>query len=155
MSDTDLLNEIISRYTVGYRKEAEQVRVENHGDLQVVHMTGYPEAPSHGALVDVHFIKVGFTEASADEDAFRDALKQAMVGHGVFSDLSADEFKQGPSYITVGGWLGSQDQALRLFALIEHYGMGEVITPARLHITGEEADKMAGVGYVLGLLRNA
>ncbi len=155
MPDTDALNDIIRRYTIPYRKDAELIRMEDVGGIRVIHVNGYPEAPSHGELVDVHFLKVGFTEASADVEAFRNALKQALTGHGEFCDLTAKDFAGGPSYTTVGGWLGDQTQALLLFALIQHYGMGECITPERLRMPEDTWDAMAGAGYVMGMLRTS
>lgn len=156
MPSTDRLNEIIRNYTVAYRKDAEVIKEKDVGNVHVVEIMGYPQAPSHGELVDVHFIKIGFTEASADQDAFLDAFDEAVAGTGEFGVvLTKDDFHGGPSYITVGGWLGSQDQALRLFALFAHYGLGDVITPATLHMTGEQADQAAGMGLVMGLFRKS
>jgi hypothetical protein len=118
----------------------------------VVHITGHPEAPSRGELVDVHFIKIGFTEASAEEAAFLDALLKAVKGQGAFCSMSLEQFAEGPSYIDVGGWLGDQEQALRLFGLIQHYGLGDVFTPATLGVEGDEADELAGRGMVMATL---
>jgi hypothetical protein len=148
MPDTDRLNQVIRNYTIAYRK-GEVVEEVDVGGIKVIHVTGYPETPSHGQLVDVHFLNIGFTEASADKDAFLDALKQALVGHGEFCDVDQHRLSGGPSYIETGAWLGSQDQALRFIALGAHYGLWDVVTPALLHITGVDADRLAGNGMVM------
>lgn len=148
MPDTDRLNEVIRDYTVAYRKGAE-VTEKTVGGLKVIEVFGYPQTPSRGDLVDVHFINVGFTEASVDEQAFLDALVQALSGSGEFQNMDRARLASGPSYIETGAWLGSQDQALRFIALGAHYGLWDVITPATLHITGEQADMLAGGGMVM------
>lgn len=148
MPDTDALNAVISQQTVAYRKGAEVTKREV-GDIQVVEVVGYPETPSHGELVDVHFINIGFTEEAADKQALVDALKQALTGVGEFGvTIDADRMRGGPSYIETGGWLGSQDQALRLYGLMQHHGLGTVVIPESMGVIGEAADALAGRGMV-------
>jgi len=148
MPDTDALNAVIRQQAQGYRKGAEG-QVEQVGGMKIVHIVGYPETPSHGELVDLHFINVGFTEAAADKQAFVDALKQALTGHGEFCDIDGARLKGGPSYIEVGGWLGSQDQALLFYGLLQHHGFGTVIIPESMGIIGDAADDLAGRGMVM------
>jgi hypothetical protein len=66
-----------------------------------------------------------------------------------------DRLKAGPSYIELGAWLGDQHTALIVMALGEHHGLWKVITPATLKSEGEEADTLAGLGYVMISLTNA
>lgn len=99
--------------------------------------------------VDVHFVVVGFTEHAADEPGFVAALRAALDGPGEFGPLFTKEFLAGPSYIALGGWLGSQDLALRFMALGELYELWKVITPGFLGVSGAQADQMAGSGWVL------
>jgi hypothetical protein len=142
------LNEFISRTTIAYRKGAE-VTVEDRDGITVVHVVGYPETPSRGVLVDVHFLNIGFTEAIAGTTA-REFLDLVTVAeHGEFADMPLDTIKGGPSYISYGGWLGSQDQALRFLALGEYYRLWKVITPGVMHIEGAQADSLAGSGFVM------
>lgn len=156
MTPIEQLAHDVSRCTLAYRKEVEVVKVEEVGPIRVVHINDYPEVPaSYGDLVDVHFLKIGFTEAAADQEWFESSLYQAIADHGVFADISREDWRGGPSYISVGGWIGSQDLALRLFALIKHYGLGDLITPAELHVTDPEtADALAGRGMVMCTLRH-
>lgn len=102
-----------------------------------------------GKVIDTHFIPVGITEAAADREGFTQALDAALADHGEFCDVSAARLREGPSYIELGGWLGDQSLALRFMALAEFQGRGKVITPAILGLTGEDAEKAAGNGYVL------
>lgn len=145
----DVLNERLNRETRVYRKGAEAT-VKQVGPITVYEVFGYPETPSAGQLVDVHFVTVGFTEAAADPDGFRDDLAAACDSPGEFQHLSMEQLQQGPSYITLGSWLGSQDQALRLLALGVHYRVWDhVVTPERLHMPEDKWDHFAGMGYVM------
>lgn len=144
---TTALNDFVRRVTVAYRK-GEEVTVTENGAVRVIEINGYPTAPDSTG-VDVHFLMIGFTP-EVDEITpleFVDMIVDAETGE--WMSFLLDEFKQGPSYITIGAWLGSQDQALRFMALGEHYGLWHVITPAKLGATGERADKMAGTGFVM------
>lgn len=143
----ETLNAFIANATLAFRK-GEAYEEKDVGGVKVITVNGYPEAPSRGALVDVHFLMIGFTEAAAiDKDEFVSMIKDAE--HGEFMDMSLDDLAQGPSYINTGAWLGSQDLALRFIALGSHYGLWDVVTPALLHITGAQADQMAGAGFVM------
>lgn len=144
------LNDLITEQTLPFRK-GEEVRVEQKDGITVVNIDGFPPSPIQGKLVDVHFIQVGFTEASADKAAFLKATQEALSpGAGEFADMDAATLAQGPSYITLGGWLGDQTQALLFMALCCHHEVGTVITPATLGITEpEEADVLAGRGMVM------
>jgi hypothetical protein len=55
----------------------------------------------------------------------------------------------GPSYIEVGAELGSQDMALRLFALGQVLGFWTLITPVTCGFAGEEARALAGQGWIM------
>lgn len=143
------LNEVIREATTCYRKDDEMVSIKNVGNVDVYTLTGYPTADAGGEqeLIDVHFLLVGFrTEKVPTAQRFLELIVAARQGE--FSPMTVEELKGGPSYITLGGWLGSQDQALRFIALGKHLEMWDVITPATLGVTGAEADQMAGVGFV-------
>lgn len=144
------LNEVITEQTLPFRK-GEEVRVEEKDGITVVTIDGFPPSPSHGKLIDLCFIQVGFSEAAADKEAFVKATKNALLpGAGEFSDMDAKTLADGPSYITLGGWLGDQTQALLFMALCEFHGLGKVLTPAALGITDQEqALELAGRGMVM------
>jgi hypothetical protein len=141
------LGHFVLSATLAYRKGVEFSEREV-GNVKVFEINGYPETPSHGALVDVHFLSIGFTEkASITKAEFLSMVNKARDGE--FQDLSLEDFAGGPSYLTIGGWLGSQDLALRFMALGQFLGVWMVITPERLGVTGTQADALAGGGMVM------
>jgi hypothetical protein len=143
----NLLCDFIRRATDAYRK-GDEVTVRQSGPLRVVEISTYPETPDRGRLVDVHFLSVGFTEAAViSKRAFLEMIYDAEIGE--FADMPLPTLAGGPSYITLGGWLGSQDLALRFIALGEFIGTWEAITPGRLGVTGPKADTLAGGGLVM------
>lgn len=136
----DAVNEIIDATTTVFRKGAE---VEQQGN--VTHVWGYPhvdDTPADLVKVDLHFVVVGVNPTKAEEQA--DELRSLLSQYP-----HPDRLAQGPSYIEVGGELGSQEYALRLFALGKVLAMWDVVTPERLGIEGSEADEMAGMGLVM------
>lgn len=146
-----LLAKVVREQTIAYRK-GEVVKTEQQGAIRVVTIDAFPEAPYHGTLVDVHFIEIGFTEAAADRQGFLDALTAAIPTEGEWTNLSLHDFEGGPSYITIGGWIGDQTLALQFMALCKFHEVGEVITPATIGIEGEQADLLAGRGMVMMML---
>ena len=141
---TIALARFVGDATVEYRKGAEVEQKDS-----ATHIYAMPEVPSRGVLVDVHFISVGFTELAADREPFVRLLVAALNAPGEFGDISPERFCNGPSYIEIGAWIGSQDLALRLMALGELFKIWDVITPAGLGMTGPEANQMAGMGLVM------
>lgn len=142
----------IGKTTVEYRK-GEKVTERDVGNVHVVEVYAMPPVPDKGVLVDVHFMKIGFTEA-VDKEEFIKALAEAVAGdgEGYYQNINAEQFLGGPSYIAIGAWLGSQDLALRLIALVEFYGLGTVITPQvmfRDTLPEEAANEFAGRGFVM------
>jgi len=103
------------------------------------------EAPKHS--VDVHFYWV-----SAKGAPTKDELLALLVAHYP----KMERLKGGPSYIEIGGELGSQELALRLIGLGELVGLWKAITPKVLRMEGPLADQMAGSGFVMaGGLKDA
>lgn len=150
MTPIETLIARIDRETLVYRKGPE-ITVRDVGPVRVVEVFGYPEAPSYGELVDVYFVSVGFTEAAADPAGFRADVEAACVDPGYNGVmLTVVDLAGGPSYITLGGWLGSQELALRFMALAAHYGCSsEPITPARFGADADQAAELAGRGFVM------
>jgi hypothetical protein len=96
--------------------------------------------------VSVHFFGVQQVgELTADELAT--AIKKAE--HGWYANVSAERMLSGPSYIELGAWIGDQGDALALIGLGELVGLWRAFTPEVLGVEGEDAEKMAGVGYVM------
>jgi hypothetical protein len=146
----DGLAQLLVHETIVYRKGAE-ITEREVGGVKVIEVFGYPETPSRGELVDVHFVNVGFTERAADPAGFRSVVEAACaeVGYNGVT-ITATDLAEGPSYITLGGWLGSQELALRFLALAYHYGCTSVVvTPEVMGATGAQADELAGAGYVM------
>jgi len=98
--------------------------------------------------VDVGFFIVGFTEHAAAKNDFIRLLREALP-EGEYHQFTVDEFLGGPSYITSGAWIGDQGLAMRLYALLEHYGLADVVTPATLGVEGEAARELLGSGFVM------
>jgi len=95
------------------------------------------EAPAHS--VNVHFFWV-----SAKGEPTREQLRGLLEEH--YPEL--DRLRKGPSYIELGGNIGSQDLALRLIGLGELVGLWEACTPEKLGLSGAVASKVAGHGLV-------
>lgn len=136
------------------------VRLERHpgtpeatvgriGDVTVVEVKAFPEAPPNAVRADVHFVVVAPTEGFPERDDLVDTVRAALGGPGEFIRLSAEDLAAGPSYITLGQWLGSQDLGLMLIGAVELAGIATAITPGVLGITGPDADVMAGLGMVM------
>jgi hypothetical protein len=145
------LAEFIARATVDYRKgpEVDSRQIGNMRAVEIFDMPAAEQAPP--SAVDVGFVLVGFTEHAADQEGFGKLLAAAVTGPGAYHTFAPGEFLGGPSYITAGAWIGSQDLALRLYALLEHYELAQVVTPARLvdGIEEEKAREMMGRGFVM------
>jgi hypothetical protein len=141
--EMERLADLILKNTVPFRK-GEPVVERDHGNVHVTEVFGYPhqdEAPEM-QKVDVHFITVGVPKSTPE-------LKDALVEAIEKEYPSIDRLKCGPSFIEVGGELGDQELALRLFGLGEVLGLWKVITPKLLQMEGPEADMMAGQGFVM------
>lgn len=92
--------------------------------------------------VDCHFVKVGVNKYLAE------SRKEELISL-LKTYPDQERLKGGPGYIEVGGVVGDQGDAFRLFALGEVLGFWEVVTPGRLGIKGEDAKMMAGRGGVM------
>ena len=125
-----------------------EVTHTQHGAVKVTTINAYPEAPPQAVRADVHFVLVAPTEVFPSAEDLTAAVRGAL-GPGEFSDMDAATLSGGPSYITLGGWLGSQDLALMLIGAVELAGIAKAITPTLLGMTGETADQMAGMGMVM------
>ena len=162
----DRLRQILRETTVQLRKGAEiegdpelvdAVRNFREGDdigkipggsVHIYAMPHESEAKNGIEKVDCHFITVGVDKAKAE------AHKEELVG--ILKDWPSEawgnhipKLEEGPSYIHVGGAIGDQGAAFQLFALGMVLGFWDIITPAKLGITGDRADQIAGRGLVM------
>lgn len=135
------------------------VRLERHagapvvseherGGVRSVEVLGFPEEPLNAVRADVHFVVVAPTAGLPERDDLVETVRAAL-GMGEFAVMRAEDLAGGPSYITLGGWLGSQDLALMLIGAVELVGIANAITPGSFGFTGETADAMAGSGMVM------
>lgn len=92
--------------------------------------------------VDLEFLVIGVNKAKAEQH------KAELIGLlNTYPD--PDSLAGGPSYITVGGEIGDQGAAFQLFALGKVLKLWDVITPALFGMTGEEATRAAGSGFIM------
>lgn len=92
--------------------------------------------------VDLHFVTIAVDKAKAE--ARRGDLIDILN-----SWPDPERLAGGPSYIDVGATIGDQGAAFLLFALGKVLGIWNVITPALLGATGAEADRCAGMGFIM------
>lgn len=112
------------------------------GTLEVYAMPHVDEAKPGLEKVDVEFMVIGVDKAIAERH--RGELVKLLNKYP-----NPERLAGGPSYIEVGGVLGSQSAAFQLFALGKVLGLWDVITPATMGFTGLEARDMAGKGFVM------
>lgn len=112
------------------------------GSVHIYAMPHESQAKDNIEKVDCHFITVGVNKAKAEQ--YKDELIGILKTYP-----QPERLADGPSYIEVGGEIGDQGAAFQLFALGKVLGLWDIITPARLGITGPEADRMAGMGFVM------
>jgi hypothetical protein len=138
--NVERINDIISLCCEQHRK-GPAVTEEELDDLQVTTVMAMPhvdDLPPEFLCVDVHFFVVAVSNEAND---YRSELIELLEPW--------ERLKSGPSYIEVGAELGDQGAALCLFGLGEALGFWHVVTPAKLGITGEKADQLAGRGFVM------
>lgn len=144
MMDLNRLHRILDETTVQLRK-GEILTTSNAGPVLITTLDMNPsvaDARDDLELVDLEFLIVGVDKAHAE--TFRDELVAIMKTYPHQLRLAG-----GPSYIEVGGVIGDQGAAFQLFALGKVLGLWNVMTPATLGFTGEEAKRMAGNGFVM------
>jgi len=140
----DKLYVIIEDSTVQYRK-GQEIEEKKIGGLKVVNVYAMPhktEMKNDLIEVDVHFMTIGVDKAKAEQH------RKELIS--ILKDYpDPDRLAGGPSYIELGGVIGDQGSALRLFALGQVLELWTVITPKTLGIVGEEAQKLAGMGMIM------
>jgi len=147
MSTINLQRALVTWVRLERRPGQEVIEERDVGNVHVVEFNMFDQAPPGATRADVHFVLVAPTEGLPDREEFARVLREA-AGPGDFTTLSTEDLAKGPSYIALGGWLGSQDLALMLIGAAELVGYAKAITPEVLGITGEMADQLAGQGMV-------
>lgn len=142
------LQEALPRWVRLERHHGQPVVSHPQGAIAVTEVMDFPEAPPNAVRADVHFVVVAPTEGFPTREELLATVAGAL-GSGVFMDANADTLAQGPSYISLGGWLGSQDLALMFIGAVELAGIARAVTPERLGLTGSLADQAAGNGLVM------
>jgi hypothetical protein len=161
MSGLQVLQESLPRWVQVQRHTGDPVVTQHEADgIQVVEVMGFPESPTDAepgtftdtspdrVRADVHFVEIAPTADFPDREELITAVRGAL-GEGEFVAMTAEDLSKGPSYIALGGWLGSQDLALMLIGAVELAGIAPAITPAALGMTGASADMLAGNGLVM------
>ncbi len=142
--DLNRLHEIIEATTKEFRKGKAVIEKRTSG-LKVTEIYAMPhetKIPPELEKVDCHFIIVGVDKKIGEP--LKNEIKHILQRYP-----SPERLAGGPSYIEVGAEVGSQDVALRLFALGKVLGLWDIITPEKLGIKGKEADELAGSGFVM------
>lgn len=67
---------------------------------------------------------------TASKDLFVEFLKEWADGERhEFTSMTLDDLRSGQSYISLGGWLGSQSVAFMVLALGVHHGAWAIMSP--------------------------
>lgn len=131
----------IQEVTTVYRK-GPTVEERDLPGVHVVEVWGYPhtdDADPTETMVDLVFVNVGVKP---------DAKNRAEEFLTYLRGWDSPTLAKGPSYIHTGGELGSQELALRLFAVMHVLGYGQVMSGADLGFQGDEVREMAGKGLL-------
>lgn len=153
--DLKLLSEILNETTAMLRKDdfyegtpelVDQARrgeaITGGGVLEIFAMPHESEITDGFESVDLEFVTIGVDKIKAE--ARRETLISILTAYP-----NLDRLAQGPSYIEVGGEIGDQGAAFKLFALGKVLGLWSIITPETFGFSGHEARMMAGRGYVM------
>ena len=143
------LQEALPKWVRLERRQGDpELKVRKAGDVGVIELNTFPEEPPNAVRADVHFVMVAPNEGFPDKDELIRVVVGA-IGKGEFSEITAEDLAGGPSFITLGGWLGSQDLALMLIGAVELARIAKAITPKALGMSDRTAEAMAGAGLVM------
>lgn len=142
--DLNRLNAILDETTREFRKgEIEETRRE--GSIKVIDVYMMPhisDIDSKLEKVDLIFVWIGVDKEAAEK-------RKADLIEILETYPEPKRLAGGPSYIEMGAVLGSQDAALRLFALGKVLGLWNVVSPATLGMDGDQARQLAGQGFIM------
>lgn len=134
------LYKILADCTVQIRKG--EIVTQETGVTTINMMPSAGEVREGLVHVDLEFLIVGVDAAKAE--FYRPDIIVLLNSYPQPKRLAG-----GPSYIEVGGVIGSQGAAFQLFALGQVLNLWKVITPASLGLKGAEARRMAGAGFIM------
>lgn len=112
------------------------------GVLEIYDMPHISEAVPNIDKVDLEFIVIGIDKTAAERH--KTELIEILKTYPHPERLAG-----GPSYIEVGGEIGDQGAAFQLFALGKVLRLWDVITPATMGLTGDDALRAAGNGFIM------
>lgn len=140
------LHQILGETTIQLRKGAE-VEHRQVGNVAVTEIYAMPSADSlkespEIEKIDLVLLVVGVDKKKAAEH--KDELIAIMKEYP-----EPDRLKGGPSFIEVGGVIGSQGAAFQLFALGQVLGIWNIITPRTLKLEGDVVRELAGKGLIM------
>lgn len=147
--NTDRLIQILRDTTVQLRK-GEAIVESGNEVLHVTEIYAMPHVSEAVNLekVDCHFVVIGVDKKKAL------GYKQEVIQ--ILSDwpgeawgVAIPKLQDGPSYIHAGGVIGDQGLALQLFGLGQVLDIWQIMTPEKFGFSGEQADQMAGSGFVM------
>ncbi len=144
--NTTKMYELLNKTTIQLRK-GEMIENKKVGNLDVTEIYMMPHEtelknPDEFELVDIIFVTIGVHKESAEKH------KQELIE--LLNDYpDQTTLKSGPSYITVGADIGSQDYALMLFALGDYLKLWKLITPKTFGFEGDKILELAGGGFVM------
>lgn len=137
------LQTILRATTTVFRK-GEEITEETVGNVNVINVYAMPhvsKAPRGLEMIDVEFMVVGVNKAEAQK-------RQGELIATLRDYPEPERLANGPSFIEVGAHVGSQDNALRLFALGQVLGLWTVVTPAMMRIPPQGRRDAAGQGFL-------
>ena len=141
--DLEFLYRILKETTVPLRKgEIQTERIV--GNVKVIEYYGMPHVNERQNLekVDMHYIVVGVDKEKAD--LYRREFIRVIK---TYPDLN--RFREGLSYIEIGGIVDSQEAALQLMALGKVLGLWNIMTPEKMGAPTDMRDELAGRGFIL------
>jgi hypothetical protein len=144
--DLKSLYDILNDTTVQLRNGPEvEERAAPGGGVHVTEIFAMPH--ERDAKPNIEKVNLEFLVIGVDRDA-AERRKAELIGI-LNSYPQPDRLAGGPSYIEVGAEIGDQGAAFQLFALGKVLGVWDVITPAKMGFTGDEAKQMAGSGFIM------
>ena len=132
------LYKILDECSVQLRKGEEIIQ---HGNVTEIFAMPHESEVNNLEKIDCHFIVVGVEKATTEK--YRQELIDIL---NEYPDMEL--LKNEASYIHVGAEIGDQGMAFKLFAVGDVLGLWQILTPAKMGITGPLGDQLAGAGFV-------
>jgi hypothetical protein len=126
-------------------RKGDTVKISEVGNMQVMTVTDCPhvsEASPALELVDLTLLVVGVNRIAAERS--RSELVELV------NSFPMALMVMGPSFITLGAYLGDQGDALRLMALGKVLGLWKIVGPPEIGVHDEvKAHHMAASGFLM------